>query len=138
PGVARHMGGVSAWAYGLGWFPVAPINMILAARYIVTLTGLPPGQEFTPVSAPISTTVLLVAIAGLLVLFVPCYLGIQLGARFATVLGIVSVVPLSLLVVLPFFQPTTLNWDNLTGPTPGAGGFTFYISWIFIMTWSVL
>ncbi len=32
PGPARHVGGLSAWAYGLGWFPVAPINMILADR----------------------------------------------------------------------------------------------------------
>src|SRR5262245_43534977 len=76
PGVARHVGGVSAWAYGLGWFPVAPINMILAARYIATLGGIPPGEEFTPISTPISTTVLLIAVLGLLILFVPCYLGI--------------------------------------------------------------
>src|SRR3954469_24544719 len=58
PGAARHVGGLSAWAYGLGWFPVAPINMLLAARYIARLLDLPPGREFTPISSPISTTVL--------------------------------------------------------------------------------
>src|ERR1700737_4713327 len=36
-GVARHAGGLSAWSYWLGWFPVAPINMILAAAYISSL-----------------------------------------------------------------------------------------------------
>src|SRR3954467_7433716 len=41
PGTARHVGGLSAWAYGLGWFPVAPINMIIAARYIATLLEIP-------------------------------------------------------------------------------------------------
>jgi amino acid transporter len=141
PGVARHVGGVSAWAYGLGWFPVAPINMILAARYIATLWGIPPGREFTPISAPISTTVLIIAIAGLLVLFVPCYLGIRLGARFATLLGVVSVVPLTLLVFLPLCRPATLHWDDVAGfplAEQASGGFDFTMSWVFIMTWSVL
>ncbi len=141
PTAARHVGGLSAWAYGLGWFPVAPINMILAARYIVKLWGLPPGQEFTPISAPITSTELLIAVAGLVVLFVPCYLGIRLGARFATLLGIISMVPITLLVFLPFFRPDTLHWDNVAGfplAEPGSGGFTFTMSWVFIMTWSVL
>ncbi len=141
PTVARHMGGLSAWAYGLGWFPVAPINMILAARYIAMLWGIPLGKEFTPISASISTTVLLISIIGLIVLFVPCYLGIRLGAGFATVLGIVSMVPLTLLIFLPFFKPSTLRWSNVAGfhlADPTLGTFSFFISWIFIMTWSVL
>src|SRR5262249_31299151 len=115
PGVARHVGGVSAWAYGLGWFPVAPINMILAARYIAKLCDLPPGPVSTPLSAPISLPELIIATAGLLVLSVPSYLGIRRGARFATLLGIVSLVPLPLLVFLPFFEPATLHWENVAG-----------------------
>jgi amino acid transporter len=141
PGVARHVGGISAWAYGLGWFPVAPINMILAARYIATLWGLPLGKEFTPISATISTNVLIIAIIGLLALFVPCYLGIRLGAGFATLLGVVSMVPLTLLIFLPFLKPSTIHWGNVSGfhlADPGVGSFAFFISWIFIMTWSVL
>ncbi len=136
PETARHVGGLSAWAYGIGWFPVAPINMILAARYIARLCDLPLGRELKPISAPIHGTVMIIAVAGLLVLFVPCYLGIRLGARFATLLGVVSLVPITLLVFLPFFRPDTLHWNNLAGP--GAGGFTFTMSWVFIMTWSVL
>jgi amino acid transporter len=141
PGVARHVGGLSAWAYGLGWFPVAPINMILAARYIAVLWGIPLGQEFTPISAPITTTVLLISVVGLLVLFVPCYVGIHLGASFATLLGIVSMVPITLLVFLPFLKPDTLHWNNLAGFSavdPAAAGFTFYISWAFIISWSAV
>ena len=34
---ARHIGGLSGWSYWLGWFPVAPINMILTAAYLATL-----------------------------------------------------------------------------------------------------
>jgi amino acid transporter len=43
---ARHVGGVAAWAYWLRWFPVAPINMILAAAYITQLFGLPSGSKY--------------------------------------------------------------------------------------------
>src|SRR3984957_16062274 len=31
---ARHVGGLSGWGYWLGWFPVGPINMILAPGLI--------------------------------------------------------------------------------------------------------
>jgi len=141
PGVARHVGGISAWSYGLGWFPVAPINMILAARYIATLWHVPLGKEFTPISATISTNVLYIAIGGLLVLFIPCYLGIRLGAGFATVLGVVSMVPLTLLIFLPFFRPSTAHWNYVSGfhyAEPSVGNFSFFMSWVFIMAWSVL
>src|SRR6202035_2013951 len=48
PKVAKHIGGLSGWSYWLGWFPVAPINMILAAAYIQSLFGLPKGHSFQP------------------------------------------------------------------------------------------
>ena len=35
PRFAEHVNGFTAWAYWLGWFPVAPLNMILASFYIV-------------------------------------------------------------------------------------------------------
>jgi amino acid transporter len=140
PGVARHVGGLSAWCYGLGWFPVAPINMILVARYIVSLCGLPPGEEFTPVSAPITATVLVFAVIGLLMMFVPCYFGIRLGAGFATLLGVVSMIPIVLLVFLPFFRPGVIDWGRVIDfATAGAPlhGFAFYAAWVFIISWSV-
>ncbi len=83
----------------------------------------------------------LIAIAGLLVLFIPCYLGIRLGAGFATVLGVVSLVPITLLAFLPLLKPDTLHWEHVAGfplAKPESGGFTFLMSWVFIMTWSVL
>ncbi|MFN8459226.1 MAG: APC family permease [Anaerolineae bacterium] len=143
PDVAKHVGGISAWAYGLGWFPVAPINMILAASYIASLLGLPSGETYTPISAPITTTVAIIAVVGLILLFIPCYRGINLGAGFATFFGIVSMVPLTLLIILPFFKAGAINWGNLAGfrlanPDQPQGLFAFYMSWIFIMTWSVL
>ena len=141
PSVARHVGGISAWSYGLGWFPVAPLNMILAAKYIAVLWKIPLGRELAPINAPINLNVLVISIVGLLVLFIPCYLGIRLGAGFATVLGILSMVPLTLLIFLPFFRPATFHWENIAGfhlADPSTHTFVFYISWIFILTWSVL
>jgi amino acid transporter len=141
PGVAKHLGGISAWSYGLGWFPVAPLNMILASKYIAELWKIPLGRELTPIGAPINLNVLILSIMGLLILFVPCYLGIRLGAGFATVLGIVSMVPLTLLIFIPFLHPSTLHWSNVAGfhlAEPSTGTFAFFISWIFIMTYSVL
>jgi amino acid transporter len=141
PTVARHAGGISAWGYWLAWFPVAPINMIIAAKYIVALFGLPAGTGFTPISAEITTTVLWISLVGMIVLFIPCCFGIQLGARFATFLGLVSMVPITLLVFLPFFRPQSLHWENVAGfalPRPVENLPAFYMSWVFIMAWSVL
>ena len=98
----KHVGGMSSWAYWLGWFTVAPINAILAANYIIALFSIKAGtgRTFGPISvnfgAQVSLTQLIVAAAILVVMFVPCYLGIRLGATFATVLGIASMVPLVL------------------------------------------
>src|SRR5215831_7321725 len=41
---ARHIGGTSGWAYWLGWFPVAPINVILTASYLAVLFNFSPGH----------------------------------------------------------------------------------------------
>ena len=47
--VARHIGGTSGWAYWLGWFPVAPINVILTASYLAVLFKFSPGHTIDPV-----------------------------------------------------------------------------------------
>ena len=48
---ASHIGGVSGWGYWLGWFPVAPINMILAAGYIAVLFHVPLGKTVDPLGS---------------------------------------------------------------------------------------
>lgn len=141
---AKHVGGLSGWAYWLGWFTVAPINMILAAGYIVSLFGLPVGRTFLPfggLGSPVSVSVLVISMVGLLGMLAVALAGIRLGAGFATVLGIVSMVPLTALVFLPLFNPSSMQFSNLSGfPLPPGvdGGFALFVAWIFIMTWSVL
>src|SRR5262249_47700197 len=54
---------------------------------------------------------------------------------------VVSMVPITLLVFLPFFVPATMHWENVSGfppADPARADFTFYVSWVFIMSWSVL
>jgi amino acid transporter len=141
---ARHIGGVSGWGYWLGWFPVAPINMILAAGYFAVLFHVPQGRALLPlgtVGTPISVGVLVITIVGLLVLYVPCYLGIRLGAGFATLLGIVSMVPLTLLIFLPVFKPSSFHWSNISGfhfADPKTASLTFFMAWVFVISWNAL
>jgi amino acid transporter len=141
---AKHIGGVSGWAYWLGWFPVAPINMILASSYVVSLFGLPTGRSFQPfgnLGSPVSVAVLIISLVGLVGVLIPALVGIRLGARFATILGVASMVPLTALVFLPLFHPSSMSFSNLSGfhlPTGTVGSFPFFMSWIFVMSWSVL
>src|ERR1700679_435678 len=45
---AKHIGGVSGWGYWLGWFPVAPIKMLLAAGEIAVFFHFPLGRTVLP------------------------------------------------------------------------------------------
>jgi amino acid transporter len=139
---ARHIGGVCGWSYWLGWFPVAPINMILAASYIAELFHVPLGRLVDPLGG-LGTAegigVLIITMVGLVVLFIPCYLGIRLGAGFATLLGVISMVPLTLLVILPVFKPSTFHWSNVAGlhyADPKTAGVAFFLSWLFVISWN--
>ena len=49
--VADHVGGLSSWAYWLGWVTGAPINAFLAALYIVDLFNIDFGGSFGPIGA---------------------------------------------------------------------------------------
>jgi amino acid transporter len=142
PKKALHIGGLSTWSYWLGWFPVAPINMILASSYIAVLFHVPLGRIVDPAGSlgtPEGIGVLAITLIGLVVLFIPCYFGIRLGAGFATLLGVVSMVPLTLLVILPLFKPSSFHWHNIAGlhyVDPKVATFAFVMSWLFVMSWN--
>jgi amino acid transporter len=142
--VARHVGGLSSWAYWLGWFTVAPINALLAALYINDLFGIPAGHIWGPISdkfgLAVSTGAFVTGTAILLLMFVPCWLGIRLGATFATVLGVISMIPLVLLILLPFAKPSSIDFSRLDGLALRAdvtGSWQMVLGWAFIFTWSV-
>src|SRR5258708_4227892 len=89
---ARHIGGTSGWAYWLGWFPVAPINVILTASYLAVLFKFSPGHLIAPVGhtwgAPIGVTLGLICLALLLAIFIPAYFSFRLVAASPTGLAI--------------------------------------------------
>ena len=143
-GVAEHIGGLSSWAYWLGWFTVAPINAYLAALYITDLFGIPLGGTYGPISDKFgsawSVGVIITAAVILLVVFIPGWLGIRLGATFATILGIGSIVPLVLIIVLPFFKPSTIDFGRVqlgTLPDGVTGSWQLIVGWAFIFVWTV-
>ena len=142
---AHWLGGFAGWSYWLGWFPVAPINMILAANYIAALFTLNTDTKFNIFSSvggsPIPLTVLIISIIGIVGMYIPAHFGLNLGARFATILGILSMLPLTALIFLPFFKPGSMNWSNIAGfslPEGVTGSPAFYLGWVFPITWSVI
>jgi amino acid transporter len=148
PRVAEHINGFTAWAYWLGWFPVGPINMILASGYIVSKFKLST-SGFTPIHTPIAWWTLIISILGLTLLFIPSYLGIRFGALFATVLGLLSMIPLTFLAIAWIFHPSVAHASNLSGfkqpdgtgffsPLFGHGWLTIYIAFAFLLTWNVI
>ena len=64
PRFAKHINGFTAWAYWLGWFPVAPLNMILASFYLADRFHLNTTAGFTPIHTFIAWSTLIIAVAG--------------------------------------------------------------------------
>ena len=65
PRFAKHINGFTAWAYWLGWFPVAPLNMILASFYLADRFHLNTTAGFTPINTFIAWSTLIISIVGL-------------------------------------------------------------------------
>ena len=121
--------------YWLGSFPVAPLNMILASFYSPTASGWTPSPGFTPISTFIAWWTLAIAIVGMVLFFVPAYLGIRIGAGFATVLGVIAIVPLTFLAVAFLFtgdadsassRASAARRHQLLLELDGTGWFTLY------------
>ena len=143
--ISNHIGGLSSWGYWLGWFTVAPINSYIAALYFNDLFGISYGGSFGPLhekfGAAIGIDAFITALIFMSIMFIPSWLGIRLGAAFATVLGICTIIPLVLLIILPIFDPGEFSWSNLDGfglPAGVDGGFQYIVGWAFIFTWTVL
>src|SRR2546423_2709799 len=108
PRFAEHVNGFTAWAYWLGWFPVAPLNMILASFYIVDRLKLST-SGFTPIHTPIAWWTLVISIVGIVLLAIPAVRGLRLGTAFATTLAILAMIPLSFLAISWIFNPSAVD-----------------------------
>src|ERR1700694_4112452 len=113
PRAAEHINGFTAWAYWLGWFPVAPLNMILASAYIVDRLKRKATSGFTPIHTFIPWWWVGISVVGILLLFIPSYLGLRFGTVFATVLAFLSMIPLTFLAISYIFRPSVAHFGQL-------------------------
>jgi amino acid transporter len=146
PRFSKHLNGLTLWMYWMGWWPVMSVNNLLIGSYLIALFGIPTGPTLTlPGSVGVSLSVLLIGAAITLALFVPSYLGIKFGTGFATVLGVASLIPLTILAILPFFNPSSIHLSNVFPfNTPnGQGlfsghGIALSIQYAALLTWNVI
>jgi amino acid transporter len=147
PRLYPHINGVTLWAYWMGWWPVMGANNLLIGAYLIALFKIPTGPSIqvpgAPLSVPLSTLIVGAGVA--LLLFVPAYLGIRFGTVFATILGLLSMIPLTLLAVLPFFNPSTIHTANVfpfVTPSGAAlfsgAGIALSIQYWALLTWNVI
>ena len=148
PRFAEHVNGFTAWAYWLGWFPVAPLNMILASLYIADRFKLT-GGSFSPLGTPITWWTLAISVVGLILLSIPAVRGLRFGTGFATVLAVLSMIPLTFLAIAWIFHPSVVDFGQLVPfrHTDGSGFFsglfghgwlTLYLAFSFLLTWNVI
>jgi len=149
PRAGRHLGGLCAWAYWLGWFPVAPLNMILASFYLANRFGLDTTSGFTPIDTPIAYWTVGIAVAGIVLVSIPAFLGIRFGTVLATVLAFLSIVPLLFVALAWIFRASAADVDQLLqfrhldgsgffAPVNGRHWLTTYTAYSFLLTWNVI
>jgi len=146
PRFSKHLNGLTLWMYWMGWWPVMSVNNLLIGSYLIALFNIPTGPTITaPGGVGVALSSLLIGLGITLALFVPAYLGIRFGTGFATVLGVASIIPLTILAILPFFHPSTINGSNVFPfNTPnGQGlfsghGIALSIQYWALLTWNVI
>jgi amino acid transporter len=149
PRLAEHINGFTAWGYWLGWFPVAPLNMILASAYIVDRFKLNATSGFTPIHTFIAWWTVGIAVVGILLLFIPALLGLRFGTVFATTLAILSMIPLTFLAISWIFHPSVAHFGQLWpfhhldgtsffGSQFHHGWLTISVAFSFLLTWNVI
>jgi amino acid transporter len=148
PRLAVHINGFCAWAYWHGWFPVAPLNMILASFYLVQLFHLPT-TGIVVLGTSIAWWTIGIAIGGILLLFIPAYLGMRFSQNFGLVLALLSMIPMTFLSLCWVFNLKIVHWgDAFSGKYPDLGGFfssqhgtnwfTYGAAWSFLILWNVI
>ena len=123
--------------------------MILASYYLDYEFDLSQ-NGIEPIHTPIAYWTIAISIVGILLVFIPAWLGIRLGTVFATVLGLLSMIPLTFLAIAPIFRPSVADWGELSNPSwfaqlDGTSFFSdafghnwlvIYIAFAFLLTWT--
>lgn len=132
----RFIGAVGAWAYFSTWLPVIPIFTIMTGTYL---------YDFIPALHAVNLTVLNmvlgIAIFGFIILVGSK--GLQGGAKVQLVLAMITIVPLLIIAIIPFFNgyfdlnmitsqwtPADWNWDS--------NGVLFLMGCMAVAQWSAV
>jgi amino acid transporter len=147
PRVYPHINGLTNWMYWIGWMPVMAVNMLLTGGYLPVLLGFKDSSHTVQIfsnSVPVSYFTLGVGIVLSLLLFIPAYLGIRFGTVFATVLGLLSMIPLTILAVAPFFtgdfHASNLHSFHLPDGASFFAGHSMFLFLQFsaLLTWNAI
>ena len=146
PKAFPHINGITIWMYWLGWWPVAAVNMLLIGSYILALFSVNAGPNISLLNQPaVPLFTLFLGWGVVLIMYIPAYLGIRFGTVTATVLGLVSMIPLTILAVSPFFHPSVIHlsylWPLKTPTGAGfftAAGFAAFIPAWGLLTWNII
>ena len=150
PRAYPHINGVTVWMYWLGWMPVMAVNMILIGSYLPVLFGIQLSgfwaNEITLFDASLPVTYFTIIVGAVLsvLLLLIANRGIKFGTGAATVLGILSMVPLTIIALAPFLTGDVTGsniWPpDLPDGTKFFSGAAFFLFLQFsaLYTWNAI
>jgi amino acid transporter len=142
-----HINGMTNWMYWIGWMPVMAVNMLLTGAFLPVLFGFTDSSHTIQLfsnSVPVSYFTLGVGAVLSLALFIPAYLGIRFGTLFATILGLLSMIPLTILAVVPLFTGHFHGANVFPFKMPDGSGFFaghslfLFLQFSALLTWNVI
>jgi amino acid transporter len=150
PRAYPHINGMTVWMYWLGWMPVMAVNMILTGSYLPALLGIELkgfwAKEITLFDASLPVTYFTIIVGAVLsvLLLIISNRGIRFGTGAATVLGILSMIPLTIIAVAPFLTGDVHSANIWPANLPdGTGFFTGHAFFLFLQfsalyTWNAI
>lgn len=116
------LGAFSNWGYWLGWLPVIPVNLILAAGYL-NATILP------------HTGVLTIALVLGVAMYALNYFGLRPGVWSSAVVAVCAFVPLAIIAFSPIFKPSLFHAQYVFPMRPLGGSWLSGASWVLVIKW---
>jgi amino acid transporter len=144
---AGALGGLSSWAYWLGWSPVIAVNTSLMATYAAILGGF--HERFFSGVLPIwpggyAYLLAFEAVISIL-LYGVNYYGLVGGYRSSLLFAALTLCPLLFIGFAPFLAGVVrwnnilpLNTGNVTAPILSAGWWSATFPWYTVVTWNAL
>jgi amino acid transporter len=138
--VNRFLPPMTVWGNWFAWSPVLALGSLLIGSYVTTQWF--PGQDWEVEFGPFSITFgTLVGAGVLLLIFWVNHFSIKYSARVQQVLGVISLLPIALLLIVPVFEGH-VHVDSLTPIEPIGGDWwswdtlTMIAAGLFVAAWS--